>query len=416
MVVSNTLSVTIGTGIAQTLLAVSVLLTARQLGNVRFGEYAASFSAAGLASVLFNLGLDTWLLQCGSRDPEKLGILTGSAFALKALIGLPWLIGIILIFPYLNPRVFNPILVLISGLSIWIEGFFAIEKSVFQALLRHRLMVLFLVLARSGVLLATIMLVVFDVRDSIAYALIRLIVAILVVFGVLPFIPFKPKINSVSTLKIVMGESVPFALSDIFSLIYLQADVTIAAIFLDKQEVGLYAPASGFINALFVIPNAWFFVAVPILVRVLRCDKKSFYRMSGLMGAGFTAIGIALWLSVQCASSILPKLVLGNSFERSGYLMTILSPIILLKSCNFAAAAILVSVGWQNQRVYVQAASAMANVALNLAVIRRLGVTGVAIVYVISEAILLIGYISLVIKWMHYSCTLPFISNQCRSL
>ncbi|MEM4725055.1 MAG: oligosaccharide flippase family protein, partial [Candidatus Hadarchaeum sp.] len=384
-IVNNGLLLTFGTGVAQALMAISVLLTARQLGSVRFGEYAAGFSVAGLTSVLFNLGLDTWLLQSGSRTPDKLGVLTGSAFTLKAIAGIPWILGIVWILPHLNSHTFSIQLVLISALSVWMEGFFAIGLSVLRVLLLNHLTVLLLILARGGVLLATVTLIISDVENSITYALVRLVVSTLAVFVSLLFIPAKPKMHSLNMLKIAMQESAPFALSDIFAFIYLQADTTIAAIVLGKEEAGLYAPASSFINALFVIPNAWFFIAVPILVRMLKGDEKSFHRMLGLTGVSFVAIGVALWLSVRYASSILPTLILGDSFERSGYLLTILSPILLLKSCNFAAAAILVSVGWQNLRVYVQAASAIANVALNLVIIRHLGITGVAMAYVISE-------------------------------
>ncbi|MEM3433183.1 MAG: oligosaccharide flippase family protein [Candidatus Methanomethyliaceae archaeon] len=405
IVVKNVLLLTLGTLVAQALMALSMLLTARQLGSMRFGEYAASFSATGLMSVLFNLGLDTWLLQRGSCDPEKLGALTGSAFTFKALMGIPWILGVVWFLPHLNSQTFTAQLVLISALSVWVESFFATGLSVFRTLLLNHLTALLLVLARGGVLLATITLILLDVKNSMIYALVRLVVAILAVLVSLLFIPIKPKIHSLNMLKIAAQESAPFALSDIFAFIYLQADTTIAAIFLGKEEVGLYAPASSFINALFVIPNAWFFVAVPILVRMLKDNERPFHRILSLTGAGFAAIGVALWLSVRYASSVLPA-VLGESFERSGYLLTILSPILLLKSCNFAAAAILVSVGWQNLRVYAQAVSAIANVVLNLVIIRRLGITGVAMAYVISEAILLIGYVGLVIKWMRGRCPL----------
>lgn len=409
VVISNLLSLTLGTWIAQTFLAVSILLTARQLGSADFGEYAASFSAAGLTSVLFNLGLDTWLLQSGSRNPEKLEMFAGSAFALKMLAGLPWLVVIVLILPYMNPRVFNPWMVLVGGLSILVDGFFSVQKSVFQVLFRNHMAVLFLVVARGVILLATIMLVVLGIKENMVYALIRLISMILAFCLMVLFSPIKPKINRFGPLKTAIRESVPFALSDIFALIYLQADVTLAAVILDKQEVGLYAPASSFINALFVIPNALFFVAVPLLIRILQHDRSSFCKMCGFVSAGFIAIGITLWLVVRYTSNFLPSLVLGASFERSGYLLSILSPIILLKSCNFASAAVLISVGWQNQRVRIQAVSAMANVALNLFLIRYLGITGIAIAYVISELVLLIGYIVLVIKWMYYGCSLSSI-------
>lgn len=414
-VAGNVLLLTIGAGIAQALMFVSMLLTARQLGSMRFGEYAASFSASGLTAVLFNLGLDTWLLQRGSYDPKHIGVLTGSAFAIKAFAGIPWIVGMVLILPQMNSRTFNAQLVLVSALSVWMEGFLTTSLSVFRALLRNQLTVLLMIGARGGLLLMTAALVTADVESSIIYAVARLSVAVLIAF-ILPIIlPARP-VTNFTVLKIAGRESLPFALSDVFASLYLQADTTIIAAILGKEDVGLYTLASSFINALFVIPNAWFFVAVPVIVRVLKSDKRSFYETLGLTWASFMALGIILWLGVHYTSSILPRFVLGESFERSGPLLAILSPILLLKSCSFAAAAILVSVGWQSRRVFVQAISAITNVMLNLMVIRRSGIKGVAIVYVISEAVLLIGYISLVVGWMRRNSGLFSLRDRCQNL
>jgi O-antigen/teichoic acid export membrane protein len=63
----------------------------------------------------------------------------------------------------------------------------------------------------------------------------------------------------------------------------------------------------------------------------------------------------------------------------------------------------LVSVGWQRRRVYAQALSALVNVGLNVALIRRFGMTGVATIYVLSEGLLMLGYLLLVLRWMSSS-------------
>ena len=405
-VLSNVLSLTFGSGISQALMAISVLLTARQLGAERFGAYAACFSTAGLTAILFNLGLDTWVLRSGARDSEQLGSLLGSAIAIKTLAGIPWIGGIMVILPQLNPGTFQPQLVLISAVSIWLEGIFTIGYSAFKALLRNQVTALLLIGSRGGILLLTALLVVANLQESTAYAWARLVVAAAAVLVTMLLLPVRLKVRSASLIQ-AGQESLPFALSDLFTSVYVQADTTIAAIVLDKESVGLYAPASRLISALFVIPNAGYSVMVPVLVRIIEAKRQSLNRVFTLTIASFAAIGIVLWLGVWCASDTLPIFILGSSFEKSGPLLAILSPIIFLKSCSFAAAAILVTVGWQSRRVYVQAISAAANVALNLALIYRFGITGVAGVYVFSESLLLIGYLGFAAYWMRQSSCSP---------
>lgn len=62
-------------------------------------------------------------------------------------------------------------------------------------------------------------------------------------------------------------------------------------------------------------------------------------------------------------------------------------------------AAMIVAVGYQKYRVIIQGITAALNVALNIWMVNQFGVTGVAWVYVLSELILLLGYIYLVQRW-----------------
>lgn len=414
-VASNVLSLVFGVGTAQALMAISVLFTARQLGSVKFGEYAASFSAAGLTSILFNLGLDTWLLQSGSRSSDQLGRLTGSVLVIKAIVGLPWIIGMVIVLPLLNSQTFKPGMVLVSALSIWLESLFSTGLTVFKTLLRNQVTALLLIGARGGILLAAIILSAFKVQSVTAYAGIRLLVTMVAALAAGILLPIKPIVNSISFVRTVGMRSLPYAFSDLFSSIYLQADITIMGVLLSKESVGIYAPASSLVNALFVVPNACFSVAVPILARMYdayEMERYIFNRALVVTVVMFLMVGIALWLSVWYASDTLPMFIFGSSFEGAGPLLRILSPILFLKSCCFAAAALLVAIGWQSRRTYVQAIAAITNFMLNILIIPRLGVTGAAMVYVVSEVVLLVGYVGLTIKWVLHTQSLSLIKQR----
>ena len=69
-VLGNVVSLALGTGMAQALMAVATLLVARQLGAEIWAEYISCFGAAILTSVLFNLGLDNWLLRLFAPNVE----------------------------------------------------------------------------------------------------------------------------------------------------------------------------------------------------------------------------------------------------------------------------------------------------------------------------------------------------------
>jgi O-antigen/teichoic acid export membrane protein len=111
-------------------------------------------------------------------------------------------------------------------------------------------------------------------------------------------------------------------------------------------------------------------------------------------------LGVLLWLGLWVGGRSIIGFLLGTAYQQTGELLTILSPILIFKSLSFACASLLVAVGWQRYRVVAQVVSAAANILLNVLVIKQFGVQGVAVVYVVSEFILVIGYGGLALRWL----------------
>ena len=111
-------------------------------------------------------------------------------------------------------------------------------------------------------------------------------------------------------------------------------------------------------------------------------------------------VGVVLGVALALASRPLVLLLYGPAYSASAEVLAILGGALALHCPTIALAAVLVSVGWQVRRVGVQAVAAGLNVALNFLLVQRLGVMGVAKVYVASELVLLLGYLGLFVLWM----------------
>jgi O-antigen/teichoic acid export membrane protein len=404
---SNIASLTVGSALAQVFMAASVLLVARQLGPAAFGEYAASFSAVALSSVILNLGLDTWLLRSAARQPGQLRFLLGDALTVKLALGIPWLAAVAFVLPRLNPQTFQLPLIMLSGLAVWMEGLFSVSLSAFKALLRNETTAVLLLGARGGVLILTVAFSLAGSQNPNLYAGVRLMMAAVAAVAAVLLLPVKPALGQ--GWRQVAGTaraSSPYALSDLLISVYVQADVTIAAIILGRRAVGYYSPASSVISALTVVPAALFYVTVPVLTGALQAGWRRFKRLLQATMAAYVVVGAALWVVTWLSTGILP-LLLGEAFLPSAPLLAILSPILFLKTCSFGAAAVLVAVGWQVRRLYVQAAAAAVNVGLNLLLIGTFGIRGVAWVYVASELLLTLGYLALVGGWVRRTSRRP---------
>jgi O-antigen/teichoic acid export membrane protein len=397
-IIRNVFALFSGGMVAQAMMALSVLVVARQLGAEQFGKYAACFTVASLSSVLFNLGLDTWILKAGAENPEQMGRLIGNVISIKGIVGLVWCGGMTLVMPNLNSESFPPVLMLLSCLSIWLEGLFMSGSAAFRIVLRNHVMALLMIGLRGGILALAIGLSLVGNQHVAAFALTRLGVSIAVVIVTLVILPVRLELKAPIAWTATLRASIPFTLSDLLTSIYVQADVVLAALLLDTRSVGVYSPASSIVNALFVLPNAIYIVLIPVFVTRLKIERTLPAIWVRLTLGGLGVLGMLLMLAVALGAPLLPK-ILGASFAASVPLLIVLSPILFAKSVNYGLAAVLVAAGRQTSRVVVQAFSAFVNVSLNLLMIPYLGISGVAIVYVISEVVLLIGYMILVWLW-----------------
>lgn len=398
--VGSTFVLLLGTATAQGLFAVAMLLTARQLGPAGYGPYAACFAVCALSSVLFDLGLDTWLLREGAHEPPSLRRLLGSTLAIKTILGVPWILGMTIVVPKLNPSTFPTLLMFVCALAIWLDALFMAGMSGLKALMRNQATAVSVFISRAILLTGTVLLMSRAAHGAASFAFARVVAGLTSVLLLLRYPGFStPKFEFV-WLKRIAWEALPFAASALLTMIYMRADVIIIALALDARVTGLYSAASGLINALFFVPAAVYGVAVPALVRAL--DKPEQTRLDHLLMlafAAFAAVGCALWGGLlMCGDRILLAL-LGNSFAESRSVLFVLSPILLLKSLSFGLAAILVAAGWQYARSGAQALSALTNVTLNVLVVRAYGPIGVAWVYVFSEIILLAAYGVLGRRW-----------------
>jgi O-antigen/teichoic acid export membrane protein len=391
-----------GTAVARILSALVIFVTARRLGPDAFGLYIACLSLAKLTSIFFSLGLDSWMLRDGSRNPEQLPSRIGASLAIKTTLGLGWMVVLVAAGPYINQQVFPGYLLFLAALSTWLDELASSAWSAFKAVLRNTITVWLLLVSQILLLAFTIWLATRPTDDAALYLLIRVLASALGAgvslwslarhFG----ISLKWK-----AIQLAGRETIPFGLSHGLAVIYERADVTIIAYWLGKTAVGFYAPAVSLMTTLFLIPFALYEVMLPIFARLHRHQPEGVPPASFRLVAGSALLGTVLGLAMSLMAHPLVWLVYGPEFALSGEILVILSSILVFKCVTFALGAVLVAVGRQAQRVQVQAVVAGLNVVINVLLIQSYGLLGVAYVYVLTEALLMFGYAAFLLQWQH---------------
>jgi O-antigen/teichoic acid export membrane protein len=391
-IISNIATLFSGSVVAQGMTAVALLLTARQLEVDGYGQYAACITLTSILSIVFSLGLDIWLLREGGKAPHQIADLAGTVLGIKGSIGLFWGIILFLLSPLLNQQSFPNALLQWSVVLIWSDTLLATCLTAFKASLHSRTPSILEASADTIWFGLTLMLMGLGLRNPEDYLKIRVLVSLLALSSAVLLLlrRFGLKINLQIT-RTALGESFPFTVSEFLAMITMRADVVIVSLTIGKTATGLYSPSVGLVNMAFLAPMAIYSVMLPVLSNLYEHHppqaKKTAIRtilLSLMVGIGLTT---AYFLGAPLVTTLL-----GPSYKGSVEVLRILSLVLLFKCGSFAMAAIMVATNQQVKRTYIQVIAAIANIILNLLVVSRFGINGVAFVYVITEIILMVGY------------------------
>lgn len=392
-----------GTAIARILSAISLLLIARQLGPDAYGQFISCLTLAKLSSVLLSWGLDTWLLRNGRSHKEySLAQLSSTCLELKLKLGLIWIIGILMLSFFLNHDTFPQRLLIISALSIWFDEFSNTAWSTFKAALKNNITIWLMIGSQILFLLPTLWFLVGQVQNPYPYMFGRLVASgissLIALFLVARVIGFKFQ-HSPSLL--ILRDTIPFGVSEGLAIIYERADVIIVGYLLGKTAVGFYGPALTLMTTLFIIPRSIYEVMLPVTSETFSRTPHQIIKQAYNIVLASTALGIVMSIGMAIIAKPLVWVLYGFEYTLSGDILTLLSPILILKSVSFSAATILTAVGWHNKRVIVQVVAASLNIILNLTLIQIYGLMGVAYVYILTETVLMGGYVLYLLIWQH---------------
>jgi O-antigen/teichoic acid export membrane protein len=250
-------------------------------------------------------------------------------------------------------------------------------------------------------------------RQAVAFIQVRVAILLLsVLVGVFLVRRLVGLQVSLTTTKQSLRSALPYAASDFLAYASMRLDITIVALTIGEYYVGLYSPAVNITNALYLIPAAVYVVMVPVLSKLFIANPYQAWQSARRFTQVLVLVGIGSFAGLAVAAKPFVS-ILGASFSGSEEILQILSVILLFKSGTFAMAGILVSVGRQAQRTIVQAIAVAFNTVLNLIVVYRAGIYGVALVYVATEIILLVGYSLLVQRYrVKYTAPLANIMEE----
>jgi O-antigen/teichoic acid export membrane protein len=283
-------------------------------------------------------------------------------------------------------------------MSVLLENLVATLSIFYKSSLRNHITLILESGTSALWLVATLFLIKYGKQQSSTYIYIRIIALwislILMLWVIWRSTPLRVNI---SIMKWALRSALPFAVSELLAWASMRVDVLVIAFLVGEYATGLYSPAVGLVNALFLIPSAVYLVITPVLSNLFVVDTRQAWvtAKNGLLLLAI--IGLAMSTVLMFGAGLLVS-VLGVTFQEVREVLRLLSPVLFIHSLTFGLAAILVATNQQANRTIVQSVAVATKASLNLLLVSWIGVRGAAIVYILSEIVLFVGYAWLVLQ------------------
>lgn len=364
------------------------IFVARYLGPTQYGvmNYAVSFVTLFL--VIATFGFENIEIREEAKANDQKDTILGTVFVLRLLLSLVTII-LISVVAYINEAdTYTFGIIMVYAITVMLTPFEVI-RNYFTSLVQNEYIVKVGIF--RTVLSSVIKVVLLLVHASLVWFVISLVFDAFVLAQGYCYV-YKKKIGSMRSWRFdkawacyLLRQSFPLLLSGVAATIFLQIDQIMIGNMIDKTSVGYFSVASKFIEVLLYVPTILIQTVSPLLVKERKNNLESFREKAQMF------MNITVWLCVVCAifmalcSRYIVLWTFGMKYLASIVILQILSFKIVGVALNIVSGQLLIIEEKQKYFVLRSLSGCIVCVVLNLLVITRFGVGGVAAVAIATQ-------------------------------
>ncbi|MEZ4681183.1 MAG: flippase [Caldilineaceae bacterium] len=399
-----------------TLTLLLTIFLPRYLGAAGIGKLQFALSLWMIVGMLIAFGTGTLLTKEIARAPQKTAELLSAVFTLRILLfGLGYVATVALL-RWLDYPADTLNVVYIVGIANLIDQFATACQAALQGLEEMRILstgnivgktidtVLGIVLLLSGWGLYAI------AGLLIVSTTIRLLVQLLYLNRLHPLrLSFR-----LATLWRMSTAGLPYLMSSIFLVGYLQMNVLIISFLLNEEAIGWYSAADRLFNTLLFIPTVFMMAIFPVFSRMMISDTDHLQRLMGKSFDSLLLLGVPIGMGMTIVAGPIVTALFGREFVNSGPILAVLGIALIFMYQNVLLGQYLISIDRQNAWTVVMAISTVLLISLDLFLIPwshqrwANGAIGGALAYGITELGMVIAGIWLLPKGTLGSNNLKF--------
>jgi O-antigen/teichoic acid export membrane protein len=370
------------------------ILLARYLGSADFGRLSFVLSVVGLLYIVADLGISTLAVRELAQRREQTREYVEQLVGLKLILGAVMVIGAWLVVAWLKDDALIQQISLPLAVSMAITSLVQVAYIVFRSHERMKFESIIKIVAAGATLAILVWLILSKaslVNISIGYAAANAIVlAAAVIVTVRNFTAFVPRFNP-RLAKNILALSWPFALGTMFASLYRYIDSIMLGYFVGVAEVGWYSAAYRLVDAVGLGAILFGTALYPTLSRLAKDSTTD--RLTQLARG---ALKVISWGIVPIAGLIfvLSRQIMaffyGIDYLPGAWSLSLLIWTAMIAYFNMVAVKAFQAKGSVMFPVWAAGAGAAINIALNLWLIPRYGISGAAISTAIAYGVVFI--------------------------
>lgn len=364
------------------------ILVARNLGPTQYGIMNYAISFVSLFLIIATFGFENIEIREEAKNNTQKNKILGTVFVLRLCLSL-FTILLISIVAYLNETNIETFGIIMLYATTVIFTPFDVIRNYFTSIVQNEYIVKVGIL--RTVLSAIIKLILLYFNAKLVWFVGSLVFDAFILAQGYCYVYNKEgrfmrdwKFDK-SWAFYLIRQSFPLLLSGAAATIFLQIDQIMIGNMIDKTSVGLFSVASKFIEILIYVPTILIQTVCPILVRKKKEDHAEYLKKSQLF------MNITVWLCIICSiitsfsANIVIQLTFGAKYVGSIAILQILAFKIIGVALNILSGQLLIIEEKQKLFVLRSISGCIVCVILNLFVIHRYGVVGVAWVAVLTQ-------------------------------
>jgi PST family polysaccharide transporter len=362
-------------------------LVARYLGPNEFGELAFTLAYISIFQVIASFGLDGVVVRDISKDKSEAGIILGTAFTLRSIIGiLVWMVAVIIaIIAEGNWNRTVMLIVLIGGSLIFQSG--DTVDLWFQSQSQSRRTVAAKIVAYS---LANIIKLVLVLNNaSILYfaavVSIEALISCLAIYVAYRRFPCEGSWKlSLKMIKRLICDGWPFVLSGMSVIVYTRIDQIMIKEILGVEQLGIYAAVLPLATVWQFIPMVLMVSVAPYVARKKNESEEKYVKTLELIFNIFAAIGWIICILMLISAGTLVHLLFGDQYENGVPIIMIYIFSILSINLGVAQGLWILNESKSIISLYKTLIGALVCVVGNLILLPKIGIKGAAVTSILS--------------------------------